>query len=112
MSETVSLGLEGVTHGPQHGHQTVTTVRKRLTLLGAGVLQKGILIRAPGADDAAGGNSGVVYIGGARVTADNSEGTGGFPLPPGRSVDIPECDPSTIWVITDGATQDVAWIGL
>ncbi len=112
MAETIDIGKEGVDHAPQHGHQAVTNVRKQLTLLGPGAIKKGILIRAPGADDAAGGNSGIVYIGGKKVTANWAEGTGGVPIPPGRSITLPACDPSTLYVITDSmVTQDVAWIG-
>lgn len=70
---------------------------------------KGVLIRSPGSADPT-PNTGVIWIGGAAVTADSNSGTGGMPLTPGDSVFIPIDDPSKLYVISDTAAQDVAWL--
>jgi hypothetical protein len=77
---------------------------------------QGILVRAPGGADMDGsdtpiGNTGLVYIGDARVTADHSN-TGGFPLTPGTAVSVPINDPSELYVVATKPNQVVQWMGL
>lgn len=77
---------------------------------------QGILVRAPGGADMDGsdeaiGNTGLVYIGDSRVTADHSN-TGGFPLTPGTCVSVPITDPSELYVVATKPNQVVQWMGL
>lgn len=77
---------------------------------------QGIMVRAPGsadvdADSQSIGNTGLVYIGDSRVTADHSA-AGGFPILPGTAVVIPIKDPSELWVVATKPDQVVQWIGL
>jgi hypothetical protein len=77
---------------------------------------QGIIVRAPGAadvdaDNESIGNTGLVYIGDSRVTADH-ENTGGFPLLPGTAVVVPINDPSELYVVATKPDQIVQWMGL
>lgn len=132
--DSVDIVKDGSPHPPIYGHQTVGLAAKKLTLLGVGKLTRGVCIRAPGPNDAdtgiAGdpnaprgyrGNRGIVFIGGIAVTANNAEGTGGMPIPPGESITIPCLDPSSLYVVGNvnnivdgqpGYDDDVAWIGI
>ena len=71
-------------------------------------VQKGILLRAPGAGDPV-PNTRPVWIGGCGVTADSSA-TGGVPLCPGESMLIPLEDPTKLQAISTAANQDLAWM--
>lgn len=92
----------------RHGHATVSTSRTQVTGVNFKTL-KGVLIRAPGADDLSNGNTHVVFIGGPSVTANNDPNTGGIPLPPGNSIVIPVEDSGSLWVVSTGNAQDVSW---
>lgn len=59
---------------------------------------KGIILKAPGSDDAS-ANTAPVYIGrGPNLTADLTS-TGGFSLAPGESIELPFQDLTQIWAI-------------
>jgi hypothetical protein len=73
---------------------------------------RGVLLHAPGPGDPRGANTDVVYIGGAQVTADRNAGTGGIPLLPGASLEIPIEDPQNLYGVSATAGQDVAWLGI
>lgn len=93
----------------KRGHKTVGLTEVQVTPQ-AYTLRKGILIRCPGDSDPT-PNTNVVWIGTKGVTAD-STGSGGFPLAPGESINIPAVDPSKVYIISDAADQTVAWIGV
>ncbi len=57
-------------------------------------------------------NTKTIWIGKSGVTADSNAVTGGFPLTPGSSIDIPIAELLNIYAISDGAAQDIAWIGI
>jgi len=91
-----------------HGH---TVAGMTPTQLCAGFpCTKGVLIRAPGPDDAV-PNYRAVWIGRKHVTADSAPGTGGYPLMPGASIVLPIDDPSQIYIVSDIEEQEVSWIG-
>lgn len=96
--------------GLLHGHQAAGTSRIRLTDLDIPV-HKGVLMRCPGSEDAGGGNTAPVWVGGNGVTAD-SAATGGIPILPGDSLFVPIERPMSLFIISTDADQDVAWIGL
>ena len=93
----------------KYGHKAVGITTVQLTAL-AFPLLKGLLIRAAGVDDPT-PNTAVVWIGGTTVTAD-STASGGFPLAPGESINIPADNPTEVYVISDAASQTVAWMGV
>jgi hypothetical protein len=93
-----------------HGHKAVGVTAVVLTS-NTNKLVKGLLIRAPGDEDPT-PNTNVVWVGTKKVTADSNEGTGGMPLPPGESITLPVDDPSKVYVISDAASQEVAWTGV
>lgn len=93
-----------------HGHTVVGPVAVPLTDLSI-KLFRGLLVRAPGAGDAT-PNTDVVWIGRRAVTSDNNTGTGGVPLPPGSCIELPVDDPSHVYVVSQSAGQDVAWLGV
>jgi hypothetical protein len=72
---------------------------------------RGILIRAPGAGDPV-PNVDTVWIGRKNVTPNSDAGTGGMPLPPGASIELPVEDPADVYVVSLSAGQDVAWMGV
>jgi hypothetical protein len=78
------------------GHTVVGTTAVKLTALEF-KFEKGLLLRAPGSSD---------------VTADSNAGTGGMPLAPGESINLPVDDPTEVYVISDAASQDIAWMGV
>jgi hypothetical protein len=92
------------------GHKTVGTTAVQLTTLGF-EFSKGLLIRAPGSNDPT-SNTNCIWIGGKGVTADSDAETGGMPLPPGDSINLPVNSPTDVYVISDAASQDVAWMGV
>ena len=57
-------------------------------------------------------NTDVIFVGRKAVTADAAVGTGGVPLLPGSSIDLPIEDPSQIYVISQSSNQDLAWMGV
>lgn len=93
-----------------HGHTVVGTTPVPLTPLSI-KLFRGLLVRAPGAGDTV-PNTDVVWIGRKAVTANNDAGTGGVPLPPGACIELPVDDPSHVYVVSQSAGQDVAWLGV
>jgi hypothetical protein len=94
----------------QHGHTVVGPVAVPLTPLSM-KLVRGILLRAPGPNDL-NPNTDVIFVGRKAVTADAAVGTGGVPLLPGSSIDLPIEDPSQIYVISQSSNQDLAWMGV
>jgi hypothetical protein len=94
----------------RHGHKTVGAAAVKLTDLSFSFI-KGVLLRCPGADDPT-PNTTCVWVGGAAVTADSDGGTGGIPIGPGESIVLPVVDPSDLYVVSDAASQDVAWLGV
>jgi len=91
------------------GHTVVGATAVQLTALGF-IFSKGLLLRAPGSDDGT-PNTNFIWVGGAGVTADSDVATGGIPIPPGDSINLPVNDPSKIYVISDAASQEIAWMG-
>lgn len=94
----------------QHGHTVVGPTAVPLTTAPA-KFTRGIIVRAPGAGDLV-PNTDIVFIGRSAVTADSAEGTGGMPLLPGASMELPLEDPSQVYVISLSPAQDVAWMGV
>lgn len=94
----------------KHGHQVVGTTRIQLTPLEF-MVNKGVLLRAPGTNDPS-PNDDPVWVGGSGVTADNDEGTGGMPIMPGDAIFIPVERPMLLWVVTNNTDQDIAWFGI
>jgi len=94
----------------QHGHITAGVAITKLTELDFPLL-KGVLLRAPGNADPT-PNTNMVWVGGAAVTADSDSGTGGVPIGPGESIILPVDNPSLLYVISDAADQDLAWLGV
>ncbi len=92
------------------GHTVVGVTAVRLTSLGF-EFSKGLLLRAPGADDPT-PNTNFIWVGGSGVTADSDTGTGGIPIPPGDSINLPVNDPTEVYVISDAAAQEIAWMGV
>lgn len=92
------------------GHKVVGTTAVKLTDLEF-KFSKGLLVRAPGSSDPT-PNTNCIWLGGAGVTADSDAETGGVPLAPGDSINLPVNDPTEIYAISDGAAQDVAWMGV
>jgi hypothetical protein len=92
------------------GHKVVGASAVQLTALEF-KFTKGLLIRAPGTGDTT-PNTNPIWIGGKGVTANSNVGTGGVPLLPGESINLPVDDPTEVYVISDAATQDVAWMGV
>jgi hypothetical protein len=94
----------------KHGHVGVGVTAVPLTNLSF-KLDRGLLVRAPGAADSI-PNTAAVWVGRQAVTADLAVGTGGMPLLPGQSLVLPVDDPSQIWVVSTVAAQDLAWMGV
>lgn len=102
------MDINYVTPNLKVGHTMVGASAIALTDL-AYPLQRGIHLRAPGAADPV-PNAKCVWIGtNAAVTAD-SAATGGYPLAPGESIFIQISDPTLLWVISEIAGQDLAWL--
>lgn len=72
---------------------------------------KGILLRTPGTTDPS-PNTAPIWIGGANVTADQAVETGGFPLVPGASLNIPSEFLSGLYAISTSASQVLTWVGV
>lgn len=72
---------------------------------------KGILLRTPGTTDPS-PNVAPIWIGGANVTADQAVETGGFPLVPGASLNIPSEFLDSLYAISTSATQVLTWVGV
>jgi hypothetical protein len=113
----MSVEISRLTTTPKTLYQGVTQVSTSAIPVAPQVeTNQGIILRAPGTVDvdsvgAPLGNTGLVYVGDARVTADHST-TGGFPLCPGMSIVLPIKDPSLVYVIATKPGQVVQWIGL
>ena len=95
--------------GLQHGHTQVGTLR--VALCHNFPTFRGILIRSAGPQDPV-PNTDIIWIGGARVTADTSIGTSGYPLFPGESISIPVDQTGAIYAIASSGVQDLAWMGV
>lgn len=95
------------------GHLVVGTSRIRLDPATQWKLQKGILLRCPGFDDAT-PNTTSIWFGNQYVTADSNPDTGGFPIIPGAAVELPidfdDSEFGRLWLISDAADQDIAWV--
>jgi hypothetical protein len=72
---------------------------------------KGILLRAPGTTDPS-PNVAPIWIGGANVTANQAVETGGFPLVPGASLNIPSEFLNGLYAISTSASQVLTWVGV
>lgn len=94
----------------KHGHVVVGITPVPLTTLSFR-LDRGLLVRAPGASDPV-PNTAVVWVGRAAVAADSSVGRGGMPLAPGEALTLPVDDPSKVYVVSTAANQDLAWMGV
>jgi len=94
----------------KHGHAVVGATAAKLTLLDFPCM-KGVLLRAPGADDPV-PNTAPIWIGSSAVTADSDPGTGGIPILPGESFSLPIDNPTDAWVVSTAADQDLAWLGV
>lgn len=92
----------------KHGHKAVGTTAVPMTILGFTAL-KGILLRCPGSADPD-PNTAPVWVGGAGVSADNSEATGGLPILPGSTLFIPLDNPTQLYFVSTAGGQDIAWI--
>ena len=79
-----------------------------VTLVGDSIKTKrGVLIKA------ASGNSGKVYVGiSTSVTADSNDGTDGFELSAGDSLEVEINDVRSIHIIASESGQKVFWIGV
>ena len=91
------------------GHTSVGTTAKKIVPQKFPV-QKGVLLRSPGAGDPV-PNTRPVWIGGCGVTAD-SLATGGVPLCPGESMFIPLEDPTRLHAVSTAEGQDLAWMAV
>ncbi len=90
----------------KYGHTAVGTSAVQLTTDGHKFL-RGIIIKADT------NNTGVIFVGTTSgVTANTNSETGGFPLSAGDAFEVPAEDPSNIHLISDTASQDVAWMGV
>ena len=92
------------------GHQVVGLTAVQLTSQQYN-FEKGLFLRAPGASDPT-PNTNCIWVGGAGVTADSDQGTGGIPLAPGDSINLPVNDPTAVYLVSDIADQDIAWMGV
>ena len=96
--------------GLRWGHKVVGATAVKLTTKEYGFF-KGLLLRTPGSDDGT-PNTNFIWVGGSGVTADSNAETGGMPLAPGDSINLPVNDPTEIYVISDAASQEIAWMGV
>ncbi len=94
-----------------HRHMVVGTSSAKLNNNTDFIPWKGILLRAPGAFDPK-PNIACVWVGGAAVTADSAQATGGMPIAPGESLHIPsDLIEGDIYLVSTDNDQDIAWIG-
>ncbi len=94
-----------------HRHETVGTYVTKLNNNTGFVPVKGILLRAPGSFDPK-PNTDCVWVGGAAVTPDSAQATGGMPIAPGESLHIPsDLIGGDIYLVSTGNNQDIAWMG-
>lgn len=92
----------------RHGTCIVGTSPVKITGVDFKTL-KGVMIRAPGEDDLAGGNNHSIFIGTETVTANYDEKTGGFPLPPGNAMVIPVENTGELYAVSTGSNQILSW---
>jgi hypothetical protein len=99
-------------HELRYGHAAVGPTAVPLTPNSIKCV-RGVLVRAPGPNDLV-PNTDVCFIGLKSVTCTGAVGsaTDGLPLLPGGAVELPIDDPSMVYVISNTANQDVAWMGL
>lgn len=107
MAVPIELGKDVGTR-ISNGHTVVGTTAVQL-MPDSILTLKGAVLRCPGASDAS-PNTDTIWLGGASVTADNDPKTGGMPILPGQAITIPILDPSELWLVSDAAAQDIAWI--
>jgi len=72
---------------------------------------KGVLLHAPGTSDPS-PNTDPIWIGSANVTANQHLETGGFPLIPGSTLEIPSEFLGGLYAISTAATQTLTWLGV
>jgi len=94
-----------------YGHQSVTCVAQPISPLNLATLLKGILLRAPGANDPV-PNTVCVWVGDMRVQANSLSEVGGMPIAPGESLFIPINLVNRLYVVSIVAGQDLAWMAL
>ncbi len=95
-----------------HRHEIVGTSSAKLNNNTGFTPVKGILLRAPGAFDPK-PNTACIWVGGAAVTADSAQATGGMPIAPGESFHIPsDLIEGDIYLISSENDQDISWIGV
>lgn len=92
----------------KHGWTTVGTTAIQLSPLDFNAF-KGVLMFCPGTTYPGGGNAVPVWIGGAKMTADNGP-NGGVPIVPGSSMMIPIERIDLIYVISSMADQKISWM--
>ncbi len=88
-----------------HGHIAVGTSAAQLLDRDLG-FKSGIILYASSA------NVANIWIGRESVTADADSNTGGFPLVPGSSVELPIAELNSVFGVSTSAAQDLAWIGV
>ncbi len=98
------------TNDLQHGHTVVGTTPVPIMPVYVKLI-RGIMVRAPGPNDLF-PNTDIVFIGRKKVTADHATGTGGFPLLPGGSVELPVEDAHEIYAVSGSEGQDISWMGV
>ncbi len=105
MSATSPIKMTIASQHLEHGHFVVGAAAARLSSRKFNFKQGVIL--AASLD-----NTKNIWIGKQGLTADNTAGTGGFPLTPGSSMEIPVEEFINIFAISEAASQDLAWIGV
>ena len=91
-----------------NGHTLVGLVATQLSLT-TYKINKGVLLRAPGAVDSI-SNTTAIWVGNQAVTNDSNPDTGGMPIIPGASLFIPIDDITLLYVIAGAVDQDIAWM--
>lgn len=71
---------------------------------------KGVLIYCPGSQMPGEGNTAPVWIGGNKIAANDTDGSGGFPIMPGSTMALPVERPNEVWVISSDPGQKIAWM--
>jgi hypothetical protein len=95
----------------RYGHKVVGATAVQVSAISV-ELEKGLLLRAPGASDPA-PNTAPIWVGNNnKVTADSDIETGGMPLIPGANMTIPANLVKDLWVISTTPAQDLAWMGV
>lgn len=88
-----------------YGHNVIGVAASALNLLISN-LRYGIILLADS------DNTVNIWIGKSNVTADNNATTGGFPLIPGSSIELPFSDMQDLYGISTDADQNLVWMGI